>query len=277
MRKSTARAARPEDSPGPAGQVRQPVLGSQSTYRAIGILRCVSGHNQNGITATRLCAEVGLTLATTHRLLQVLVSENMLTVDPYSKRYHLGLDLFVLGREAFRFGVKELVGSRLERIRDTSGETVFLLIRSGTDALCLARLDGDYPIRALTLKQGSRRPLGIGAGGLALLAGQPVTVMKKILMSNSILYEDYADVDVEEVRSWVRTAKRRGFSFNDGRLRHGVRAVGMSIGPEGEPPVAAVSVATCERRMAADRRRELERTLKAELAGIDWSLLERNP
>ena len=258
-------------------RTRQPVLGSQSTYRAISILRCVARHNQTGTTATRLAAEVGLNLATTHRFLKVLAGENMLTVDPYSKRYHLGLDLFVLGREAYRFGIKDLVGLRLSRIRDLSGETVFLLIRSGTDALCLARLDGDYPIRALTLTQGSRRPLGIGAGAVALLAGQPSKVMEKILGSNSPLYGEYHDVDEDEVRAWVRKAKRRGFSFNDGRLKPGVRAVGMAIGPKEKPPVAAVSIATSERRMAPGRRRELEQILKAELDGIDWSLLEHNP
>lgn len=253
------------------------VAGSQSIYRAITVLRCVAHHNRTGITATNLCREIGLTPATTHRLLQVLVSENMLTVDPYSKRYHLGLDLFVLGREAYDFGIKELLDTRLARIRSQTGETAFLLIRSGTDALCLTRLDGDYPIRALTLTEGSRRPLGIGAGGIALLAGQPKSIAEKILQSNAELYRDYHSVTEEEVRAWVRKTRRRGFSFNDGRLKDGVRAVGVAIRLNDAPPVAAVSVATSERRMTSRQRRRLEQVLESELAGINWSLLDHNP
>jgi DNA-binding IclR family transcriptional regulator len=46
-------------------------------------------------------------------------------------------------------------------------DTVFLIIRSGNDCMCVDRIEDRYPIRALTIDGGVSRPLGIGAGSLA--------------------------------------------------------------------------------------------------------------
>jgi len=44
------------------------------------------------------------------------------------------------------------------------------VVRSGFDAVCMHRREGSFPIRTLVLEVGSRRPLGVGAGGLAILS-----------------------------------------------------------------------------------------------------------
>ena len=249
------------------------VSGSQSVYRAIALLSGVARNNATGITATTLAKQQDLTLATTHRLLKVLVSEGMLTFDPYSKKYHLGLELYTLGMEARHFGLRNLLATPMERIREISRETVFLLIRSGADALCLERLDGDFPIRKLTLTVGSRRPLGVGAGSLALLAAETDEVVEQVLRHNRKLYSDYAGFTQKKIRDAVSLTRQRGASFNDGRLANEVRAVGMAFGPEGEPPYAAVSVATSQARMEEQQRSELQALLKSEIGDLDWNLI----
>ena len=251
------------------------VSGSQSVYRAVGVLRGVARHNVTGVTASTLASEQGLTLATAHRLLKVLTGEGLLTFDPYSKKYHLGLELYTLGIAARDFGLRDLLAGPMERLRDLSRETVFLLVRSGFDALCLERLDGDFPIRTLTLGIGSRRPLGIGAAGLALLAAESDEVVEQVLRYNGKLYTDYAEFTNEEIRSAVALTRRRGASFNDGRLRNEVRAVGMAVGLTDEAPIAAVSIATSQLRMEESRRSELETLLRSEIGTLDVRLLRQ--
>ena len=252
------------------------VKGSQSVYRAIAVLRGVARHHRTGVTATALCDELDLTPATTHRLLQVLLSENILTIDPYSKKYHLGLELYSLGNAAHDFAVREHLVVHLNNLQKISGETVFLFVQSGADSLCLRRIDGETAIPELTLTEGSRRPLGVGAGGLALLAAQSNRFVDKILKSNTKLYGDYFDAPLDEIRRWVTDTRERGFSFNDGRLRTGVRAVGVAVGPPSARPVAAVSLATNAARMTEARRIEFEQLLKAQFESHDWSLLRLN-
>jgi len=250
------------------------IPGSQSVYRAIAALRCVARHNRTGITAKSLASETKLIPATAHRLLKVLVSEGMLTVDPYSKTYHLGLELFQMGSVAHDFSVTRYLEAPLLELMEVTGETVFLFIRSGTDSLCLRRIDGHYPIRVLTLTEGSRRPLGVGAGGMALLAGQTDELCDRILASNMARYADYFNTTLDEMKHQIAATRADGFSFNDGRLHDGVRAVGMSVGPEGCEPVAAISVVTSQQRMAPAKRQFLQESLRTGLNGLDWTLLK---
>ena len=247
--------------------------GSQSVYRAVAVLRGVARHNASGITASAIANEQDLTPATAHRLLKVLTGEGLLTFDPYSKKYHLGLDLYTLGIAARHFGLRDLLAGPMERMRERSRDTVFLVVRSGADALCLERLDGDFPIRTLTLGVGSRRPLGVGAGGLALLAAESDEVVEQMVSYNGRLYADYGDFTPEEIRAAVVETRNRGTSFNDGRLRDEVRAVGMAIGLPGEAPLASISIATSVVRMEASRGAELESLLRSEVGALDSRLL----
>ena len=253
-----------------AGGTKPKVAGSQSVYRALALLRSVGRHNVSGVTASELAEEQGLTLATAHRLLKVLAGEGMLAFDPFSKKYFLGFELYALGIEARHFALRDLIGSILQRIRDLTRETVFLFLRAEADSLCLERLDGDYPIRALTIAVGMRRPLGIGAGGLALLAALPDRQVEAVLRHNAPLYPGYSGIEPDEIRAAVAETRKSGFSCNDGRLLSGVRAVGVAIGSPGETPFAAVSIATREERADLKRREEFQSILEAELRRIEW-------
>ena len=242
----------------------EPIPGSQSVYRAVAILRGVARGNVNGVTASARAADPQPTLATTHRLLKVLSGEVLLTFAPYSKRYKLGV-------EAKQFSLRALLSSTIQLIRDLSRETVFLFVRSGADSLCLARCDGDIRIAQLTIDVGSRRSLGHGAGGLALLAGESGEVIERVLVHNERIYPAYANLTSEEIRCGVTATLKRGFSFNDGRLKDDVRAVGLAVGRANEPPLAAVSIATSQARIGTRKRKELDNLLYNELRTRDWT------
>ena len=253
-------------------KTKKNISGSQSVYRAIAVLRGVAKNNEKGITAKKLADEIGLTIQTTYRLLRVLLDEGLLTVDPFSKEYYLGLEMYQMGSAAHVFSLANFLEGALQNIQEMTEETVFLFIRSGTDSLCLRRLDGKYPIRELTLINGSRRPLGVGAGGLALLSAMPNSLSDKIIKSNLHKYQNYFQTSIEEMQQDVLAAKSTGLSFNDGRVKEGVRGIGMAIGPKDNPGLCAVSIATSDKRMGTDRRSMLETSLCKELNQIEWEL-----
>lgn len=250
------------------------IAGSQSVYRAIAILRCVARHNNHGITAKQLSKELGLTPQTAHRLLQVFVDEGLLTVDPFSKEYHLGLEMYQMGSAAHDFTIADHLEGALQSLRDQTGETVFLFIRSGADSLCLRRVDGDFPIRALTLTSGSRRPLGIGAGGLVLLASLPDVLRGKIIQTNLKKFRSYFETSAALMEADVSQTQAAGMSFNDGRLKERVRAIGMAAGPASNPGLCAISIATSDKRMEAEYRGKIEAVLRSEIEDLNWDLWE---
>ncbi len=58
----------------------------------------------------------------------------------------------------------------LSRFAAKTGDTVFFSLREGAEIVCVDRHEGPYPIRTLLLGPGQRRPLGIGAAGMAVFA-----------------------------------------------------------------------------------------------------------
>ena len=147
--------------------------GNRSIHRAIDLLRAIAKLQGQGSGLSRLAKEAQLPRSTVHRILAVLVQRGLIAIDPMSKTYHIGIELVTLGTTAQQFTIKDRFRSALERISDVSEDTVYLFVRSGNDGLCIDRIVGKFPIHTLTLSVGGRRPLGVGAGCLALLAFLP--------------------------------------------------------------------------------------------------------
>ena len=88
----------------------------------------------------------------------------------------------------------------MERIHERVGETVFLLVRRGRNAVCIERLEG-LRVQSLALRLGGSLPLHAGAGPRALLAWEPEAE-----------WEEYVD-------EGARAARRRGAAVAGGAVR----------------------------------------------------------
>lgn len=210
----------------------------------------------------------GLHVATTHRLLGALIRERFVAFDPYSRRYHIGHEFLALGAGTRENHLVNHFRTVLERIANASEDTVYLSMISNSDAVCLHRVEGRFPIRTLTLDVGARRPLGVGGGSLALLAALPPERIEAMLSINKGRYMHYNDMSASEVRDLVRKTKHQEFAFNDGRVISGVSAVGLPVLGNGGNPIVAISVAAISPRMKPERRREIAALIKSEVASI---------
>ncbi|MFM2279844.1 MAG: hypothetical protein RLZZ444_2075, partial [Pseudomonadota bacterium] len=118
----------------------------------------------------------GLNRVTTLRILDDLTDAGYLTRSGTPPRYDFGNEVLAIAAASSRnFNPRELIRPSLMRLADLSGDTVLLSVRSGAEAICVERQFGEFPIRANYLDVGSRRPLGIGAGSMALLASLPAS------------------------------------------------------------------------------------------------------
>jgi len=125
--------------------------GTQSITRGIGLLKIVAQGRPEGLTLAQVAERASLHRATAHRLLAALTRERLLEQDA-SHRYHGGVELWVLGEAAARrFDIRELCRLPLERITAETQDTVYLSVRSGYEAICVARYEGAFPIRTLSL------------------------------------------------------------------------------------------------------------------------------
>jgi len=197
--------------------------------RVARILRTLSGDRADGLALSDISRETGYGKTTTHRLLGALVDVGFVHQDTSNRRYRLGTLAIEIGRKAHEQGVAALVTPVLKRLAKDTGDTVFASIREGPSAICVAREVGSYPIRTLTLEVGDRRPLGVGAGSLALLAALPDREIEQVLRLNALWLKDYPGFHAEDLRSLVARTRQEGYAFNEGRIVAGMCAIGVAV------------------------------------------------
>lgn len=229
--------------------------GTQSIHRAIALLRAVAKYNEKGgANLSKLARDLELHVATAHRILSVLTSEGLITYDPFSKLYYLGIELFSLGIAAHQFSIRDCYRNALEQIAQETEDTVFLLIRSGYDVLCIDRVEGKFPIRTMTIDIGARRPLGIGAGSLSLIAFLPTERFEEAIAVNGRRYSQYKNLTADDIRQLAERARRQGYVVSKGLFHDGVTSVGVPVYDHHGEVVAAITVAAINERMDRARR-----------------------
>jgi DNA-binding IclR family transcriptional regulator len=243
--------------------------GAQSLHRAISLIRAVARHNDVGVTLSKLAREAGLHVATAHRMLSVLSKEGLVFHDPVSRHYHLGIDLFLWAGAAQQFIIRHQFRTALEKIAQETGDTVFLLIRSGYDALCLDRVEGKSPIRTVPIDIGVRRPLGIGAGSLALIAFSGPAQIELILQANARRYPQYKDLTSKDIQRMAAQSRRTGYVISEGLFHEGVTSVGIPIFRDNREVIAAITVSSVSQRMGEKRREEIFRLVKKVIRAED--------
>jgi DNA-binding IclR family transcriptional regulator len=246
----------------------------QSIKRAVGILRFLARTATLGQRLGQVADGVGLNKPTTHRLLAALMAEGLVDKDPDLGLYRLGPGLYALGLSAGnRDGLRQWAYPAMLRLAERSADTVYLSVRTGLDGFCLERVEGSFPIKTLTLNAGDLRPLGAGAGCLALLAFLPdEEEIQAIIIANAHRFPAHGGLDAASVREMVESSRREGFSLNEGRIIPGITAVGVPIFDQRGQPVAALSVAGISSRMAGERLPSIVAWLREEASVIEAKL-----
>ena len=248
--------------------------GGLSIHRAIRLLKETVQLNDRGARLPELAQKVGLNVATARRMLKILVSEGLLTYDPVTKLYHLGIELYYFGAAAHQFKIRDRCRTSLERVAQLTGDTAYLVIRSGNDVLCIDRVEGSFPIRAVTHDIGSRVPLGIGAGSLTLLAFFPADQIEWIINANKLRYLKYNNRTSDEVMAMVAETQVLGYGISEGNVMRRAVGIGVPIQNDQGVALAALSVTAVDWRMIPERRKKIARLLKSEVRSINLQSTE---
>lgn len=249
----------------------------KSVERAAVLLKRLAEQPLSGWRLSDLARESGLGKTTTHRLLMALVGAGFAVQDRADRRYHLGYEIVRLGQAASRYDIVDLARPALLRLTRETGDTVFFSIREGLDAVCLDRQVGDFPIKTLTLDVGDRRPLGVGAGSLALLAFLPPEEIEEIIESNRARLADYPKFAPERLRDLVERTRRREYALNDGRIVSAMSAIGVPVVDPRGRVAAAVSCAAINERMTDERIAWILALLRREAAQLSERLCAAEP
>jgi DNA-binding IclR family transcriptional regulator len=244
---------------------------TSSVERACRILRALS---DPGVTRlTDIAVATGLDKTTVLRLVEVLMRDGFVVRDAQTKHYSLGAELLVLGAAALaRFDPRPLVRPSLLRLTGHFEDSVILSIPSGIESLCVDVEEGRFPIRANYLSVGSRRPLGVGAGSLALLAWMPEAERQAALAVIAPQLKRYPRITPKLLETHALEARERGYAVLLDVVVERMGGIAAPIlGADGRP-VAAISIAALNDRITS-REVELAKALKRECATCEvlWS------
>ena len=229
-------------------------LGVGGVQRAFGILRQLAKAPPEGARVTQIAKSVGLTQATVHRTLQALVAEDAVEQDARSKHYRLSVAFFALAARAGNpLNLRELCRPVLLRLCASLGDTIFLLARSGFDAVCLDRSEGPYPIRSFTGDIGGRIAMGVGQGSMAILAFLPEAEREEVIRFNLPRVRELGMFDEVYLRTEMAQVREQGFAAHNTGLLEGMAGVAVPVCDVSGRAVAALSVGTVVGRLSAER------------------------
>jgi DNA-binding IclR family transcriptional regulator len=241
------------------------VAGAQAIGRAVQLLRLIAAGGPAGVPLADLARAAGLARPTAHRMLKALVAERMVQQEAAGRSFRLGPLAFELGLAAPQRGALiRACRPALQRLAEASQDTVYLILRSGCEAVCLDRIEASFSIRTATLGVGEWRPLGVGAAGVALLAALAPAERAACLARNAEAYGRHGGLTVAEVEQAVADAQRTGIGLSIERLTPGVSAVGIAV-PGGR---IGLSIASTTDRVTGDRLQALTAQLSAEAKAL---------
>lgn len=203
--------------------------GIQSIDRTTKIISYIASYNVEGVRLVDISSSLNLSRPTTYRILQFLVAEGWVMRPQNSQKYFLGHSLFELGLTAApQFKFRDLCQPSLERVARKTQHVSFLTIRSGIDAISIARSKGaSFELAALQV--GVHRPLGIGAGSLALLMHLSDDEVLKIVMKNARRLRSFADTNTSTILENVKLCRSQGFASHDQRILRGHSGAAVPI------------------------------------------------
>lgn len=225
----------------------------QNVARAALVIETLSRAREKGLRLIDVIRESGLSRATAHRLLAGLTAHGFVDHDPETNRYFLGMKMLTWAAAATeRYGLAPFLDSGLDRLCVRTQDTVYFSLISGVEAVCVDRREGSYPIKTLTLSVGDRRPLGVGAASMALLAFQKEEFIAEILGTDEAQRLKFG-FTTDYLRGELEKTRKLGYALNDGRLIAGMYGVAVPVRKHDGQAVAAITVAAVSSRLSGTR------------------------
>ena len=237
-----------------------------SAQKVCAILRALSSHAPMRLTEIAVAST--LNKATAFRILEILCQEGFVRRIPHSMLYELGnesLAMAMAGRASR--DVVQLARPSLVKLAVEAGDNVLLGVHSGIEVVYVDREVGSFPIQANYLHVGSRRPLGVGAGGMALLACLPDREVEVVLDLIEPRLERYPEIPLSFIRQEISRTRERGAAVMLDRIVKNMGGIAVPILSAQREVLGAFSLVGLSERLR-ERQSTLVDALQREAAQV---------
>lgn len=222
----------------------------QSLDRAIGLLEVLAGGE--GLALSDIARSAELPPSTVHRLLATLQRRGLVSTDPATGLWTVGVGLFRIGSAYLRIRkLPEIARPVLRRLLDEVGETVNVSMLDGREIVCVAQAESHAAVRAF-FRLGRRLPIHASGAGKAILAAGSDALRDELLAGGTLeRFTAKTHRSRKSLLADVAETRTRGWALDDEEHTVGMRCVSAAILNEWGEPAGAVSISAPAVRMDA--------------------------
>jgi len=220
-----------------------------------------------------IAAATGIDKASILRVMNDLIKEGLVHRNSATKSYGYGVELYaILASLRASTNLRALTRPSLVRLAALTGDSVMLMVRSGKEAICLDRENGDFPVQAGGVDVGSRRPLASGSGSLALIAWLAKDEAEALLMHvKPNIARRYPRLPIAVLRNEIKLSRERGYTLLANTVVDHIAAIARPIfGPAGET-LGSLCVSGLSKRIIP-REKMLAKVLAEEVDVVEGAM-----
>lgn len=224
----------------------------QSIERAVAILRSFT-EAEPELRVTELSRRLGLHKSTVSRILGTLEHEGLVSHNPETGKYRLGLTLISLAGVALgRLDVRGVAQPHLNHLVEISQETVNVTVLDGQECVNVERAASPRPIRYVGWI-GRRTPLHCTAAGKVLLSHLPPAKRAARLPRPLMRYTDETIVEEAALEKSLERVGRQGYAIVHEEFEEGFSAIAAPVYDHTGRIAGAISISGPTYRLGPDK------------------------
>ena len=214
---------------------------NQAFGRELKVLETLA-HSDDPVGVVEFAAQLRLPASTTHRMLATLLREGYVRQDG-NRKYQLGSKILALaGAYIGKSGLRKTALHFLQRLKQQTGETVYLVVKDGPQGICVESLESPDHMR-ISLSVGGRFDLYYSAGGKVFLAEFTDAELASYMNETPLQrFTPRTLVTLARLRGELRKIRRLGFAVDDEEHFIGIRCIAAPVRDFRHRTVAALAI-----------------------------------
>jgi IclR family transcriptional regulator, KDG regulon repressor len=197
--------------------------------RAIRILSLLKAERRE-MTIAEISDATGWNKSSIYKLLLTLDHHGLLTRDPVTKRYSLGIALMEYGRAVLNgFDIQHAAKPCLKALTQFSGESAAVSILRGTRMTLVEVEESDAQVR-ISLAVGMTTPATATSHGKAVLAYLPENRLSEILRAEGLVRNTKKSITNPGIfRAELEAVRKQGYAIDHEEFENGIMAISAPV------------------------------------------------
>lgn len=213
----------------------------ESVERAIRVLDCFT-HGSPELRLIDISRRLEISKVQALRIAKTLENDGLLTRDPRTKYYRLGMRLFQLGMIVQRQSdLQRIAHPFLQELVAQSGETARLMVPDSRGPTCIDLVESPRRYKVFG-KLGGPSPWHAGTSTKLLLAYQPAESREAVLSGPLQKFTEHTTTDPEEIRAQLKVIREQGYHISASDIEEDATAIAAPIFDRSGVVVGAISV-----------------------------------